>query len=99
MNGARRESQRLVWELRSAALQAQELLLATRAIEACVSALNRDTPATTVIETSLLVRAAALQIAALLHDLVAQSERLALLAAGALEGQILPGQDEGKFDE
>jgi len=80
----RLESPRLVWELRSAALQAQELLLATRAIESCVSALNPDTPATTIIEASLLVRAAALQIAALVHGLVAQSERLALLSSGAL---------------
>ena len=95
MTGERLDNLRLVSELRSAALQAQELLLATRAIESCVSALNPDTPQITIIETTLLVRAAALQIAALVHGLVAQSERLALLAGRALEGHIPAGKKEG----
>ena len=75
----------IAFELRSAALQAQELLLAARAIESRVSSLIGDTPVPVIIETAALIKATALQIAALLHRLIAQSERIAILA-----GQTVP---------
>lgn len=48
MSGEREESQRLVSELRSAALQAQTAA-GTRAIESCVSALDPGTAEITAI--------------------------------------------------
>ena len=79
------ESRPIAFELRSAALQAQDLLLAARAVESRVSALTSDTPAPVVVETAALIKATALQIAALLHGLIAQSERIAIHA-----GQTVP---------
>lgn len=63
---------------RAAALEAQELVLAARAIESRVSALGPDTPDAVVLETALLIKAAALQIAGIVHALVAHSERMAM---------------------
>lgn len=63
---------------RGAALEAQQLVLAARAIESRVSALGPDTPGAVVVETALLIKAAALQIASIVHALVAHSERMAM---------------------
>lgn len=63
-------------EFRHAALRAQELLAVTRAIEARVSALTTGTPASVVEETAALVRAAAMQVAAIVHELIAASVRM-----------------------
>jgi hypothetical protein len=63
---------------RAAALEAQQLVLAARAIESRVSALSPDTPDAVVLETALLIKAAALQIAGIVHALVAHSERMAM---------------------
>lgn len=82
------DQHRLVVELRSATQQAEELLQAARAIESCVCALNPGSPPNSVIEVSLLVRAAALQVAGLVHGLVGRSERLALMACEAASSQL-----------
>ncbi|HXK20416.1 MAG TPA: hypothetical protein VNG33_21550 [Polyangiaceae bacterium] len=74
----------LAADLRSAALQAQELVAVAQAIEARVSALTLGTPATVIGETTVLIRATALQIAALVHALVAQGERLAVRVSSSL---------------
>lgn len=74
----------LAADLRSAAFQAQELVAVARAIEARVSALCLSTPAPIIGETTVLIRATALQIAALVHALVAQGERLAVRVSDTL---------------
>jgi hypothetical protein len=79
----RLDDHRLVGELRRAKEHAEELLQAARAIESCISGLTPGAPPNSVIEASLLVRAAALQVAAIVHGLVGRSERLALLACAA----------------
>ena len=74
----------LAADLRGAAFQAQELLAVARAIEARVSALSLSTPAPIIGETTVLIRATALQIAALVHALVAQGERIAVRVSETL---------------
>jgi hypothetical protein len=88
MTVVRLDDHRLVAELRSATQQAADLLQAARAIKSCVSALTPESPSNTVIEASLLVRAAALQVAAIVHGLVGLSERLALIACAAASTQL-----------
>ena len=75
---------------RAAALQAQALLLTARAIESRVSALTPDTPDAVVVETALLIKAAALQVAAIVHGLVAQSERMAMRVYGLSKENRVP---------
>jgi hypothetical protein len=70
------------FDVRDAALRAQELVLAARAIESRVSALNAGTPESVVEETALLIKAAALQIAGIVHDLIAHGERLLVQVEG-----------------
>ncbi len=82
------DDRRLVAELRSATQHAEELLQAARAIEACISDLTPAAPPNSIIEASLLVRAAALQVAAIVHGLVGRSERLALIACAAASTQL-----------
>ncbi len=71
----------LAFELQAAALAAQTLLLAAQAIESRVSTLCAETPDSAVVETAHLVKASAAQMALMLHDLVARSERISLHAS------------------
>jgi hypothetical protein len=95
MTVVRLDEHRLVAELRSAARQAEELLQAARAIQSCVCALDAGAPPNSVIEASLLVRAATLQVAGIVHGLVGRSERLALIACEAASSQL----DQQRADE
>lgn len=72
--------------MRVAALHAQELVVTVRAIEARVSALTPETPASVVEETAALVRATALQIAATVHEMIAASVGFASTAAAVPDG-------------
>lgn len=83
----RLDDHRLLAELRSAKQYAEELLQAARAIESCIVGLTAGAPPNSLIEASLLVRAAALQVAAIVHGLVGRSERLALIACAAASAQ------------
>ena len=78
-----RQAVRTGFDARDAALRAQELVLAAKAIESRISALAADTPAAVVEETALLIKAAALQIAAIVHDLIAHGERLLVQVSAA----------------
>jgi len=64
-------------DFQSAALQAQALVLAARAIEARVSSLSVDVPPAVVRETVSLIRAGTGQLALMLLELVASGERIA----------------------
>ncbi len=88
VTAVRLDDHRLVAELRRAKEHAEELLQAARAIESCISGLTPGAPPNVVIEASLLVRAAALQVAATIHGLVGRSERLALIACAAASTQL-----------
>jgi DNA-binding response OmpR family regulator len=68
-NAPRPRRAALAFELHAAALAAQELLLAARAIEGRVSSLCAEAPASAVRETVQLVRASASQMAIMLMTL------------------------------
>lgn len=71
---------RHVLDLRCAALQAQELLLAAQTLDARLSGLPNDAPAQAIREAAMTTRAIVLQISGVLHTLVAQSERMLMVA-------------------
>jgi hypothetical protein len=74
---------RHVSDVRCAALQAQGLLLAAQTLDARLSGLSSGAPAHAIKEAAMTTRAIALQIAGVLHGLVAQSERMLMVAEGA----------------
>lgn len=79
---------------RWAALHAQELVIAARAIEARVSGLNLETPDATVEETIALVRATALHLAGTVHELIAAT---ACLSSRAPEPpRVTSGEDAAR---
>lgn len=65
-------------EFQAAALRAQELVTLVQALEARVSDLGIHSPDSAVMQGAELVRASALQIAGLVHELLIRSERVAL---------------------
>jgi hypothetical protein len=64
-------------EIRGAALEAQELLIVTQALEGRVSSLSMDTPVPAVQEVVVLLKAAAVQLSVMLFGVVARAERIA----------------------
>lgn len=68
-------------EFQAAALRAQELVTLVQALEARVSDLSINSPESVVQQGAELVRASALQIAGLVHELLVRSERVAIDAA------------------
>jgi phage-related minor tail protein len=68
-------------EFQAAALRAQELVTLVQALEARVSDLSVNSPESAVAQGAELVRASALQIAGLVHELLIRSERVAIDAA------------------
>jgi hypothetical protein len=68
-------------EFQAAALRAQELVTLVQALEARVSDLSVNSPEIAVVQGAELVRASALQIAGLVHELLIRSERVAIDAA------------------
>lgn len=65
-------------EFQAAALRAQELVTLVQALEARVSDLSINSPENAVVYGAELVRASALQIAGLVHELLVRSERVAI---------------------
>lgn len=68
---------RAAQEFQSAAIHAQDMVLAAQAIEARLSSLSIDVPPAVVRETVSLIRAGTGQLALMLLELVARGERLA----------------------
>jgi hypothetical protein len=68
-------------EFQAAALRAQELVRLVQALEARVSDLSINSPEVAVVQGAELVRASALHIAGLIHELLVRSERVAIDAA------------------
>jgi hypothetical protein len=68
-------------EFQAAALRAQELVTLVQALEARISDLGIHSPESAVEQGAELVRATALQIAGLVHELLIRSERVAIDAA------------------
>jgi hypothetical protein len=72
-------------EFHTAALRAQELVTLVHALEARVSDLSVNSPESAVVQGAELVRATALQITGLIHELLIRSERVAIDAVWRAE--------------
>ena len=77
MNDISRLSDSFATEIRGAALDTQDLVIVTQAIESRVSSLSLHTPLPAVRETVVLLKATAVQLSTMLFDLVARAERIA----------------------